>query len=107
MHGVNALARDREKVEARSPVLVRDRPSPLGPADNVTRTWESTSVNIRPRRELGSPDRPFTPPVDLLRRLGADGLLCAEVPADHGGLGWTSLDNGEFTAGAPASADRR
>jgi methoxymalonate biosynthesis protein len=47
-------------------------------------------------------DRTGLLPVDLLRRLGADGLLCAEVPAEHGGLGWTSLDNGEFTANTGA-----
>ncbi|WNV86280.1 acyl-CoA dehydrogenase family protein [Umezawaea sp. Da 62-37] len=46
----------------------------------------------------GEWDRAGALPVDLLRRLGADGLLCAEVPVEHGGLGWTSLDNGEFTA---------
>jgi methoxymalonate biosynthesis protein len=37
-------------------------------------------------------------PVGLLRTLGADGLLCAEVPVEHGGLGWSSLDNGALTA---------
>ncbi|MEU4895205.1 acyl-CoA dehydrogenase family protein [Streptomyces sp. NPDC044780] len=37
-------------------------------------------------------------PRDLLVRLGADGLLCAEVAAEHGGLGLGSRENGEFTA---------
>jgi alkylation response protein AidB-like acyl-CoA dehydrogenase len=37
-------------------------------------------------------------PLELLRGLGARGLLCAQVPAKHGGLGLSSLDNGEFTA---------
>ncbi|MBO1418211.1 acyl-CoA dehydrogenase family protein [Streptomyces sp. FH025] len=37
-------------------------------------------------------------PVDLLRTLGAKGLLCAQVPASHGGLGLSSRDNGELTA---------
>lgn len=37
-------------------------------------------------------------PVELLRKLGAEGLLCAEVPARFGGLGASSLANGEFTA---------
>jgi methoxymalonate biosynthesis protein len=37
-------------------------------------------------------------PVDLLHKLGARGLLCAQVPAAYGGLGASSLDNGEFTA---------
>ncbi|MCS7483503.1 acyl-CoA dehydrogenase family protein [Umezawaea endophytica] len=46
----------------------------------------------------GEWDRTGVLPVDLLRGLGADGLLCAEVPIEHGGLGWSSTDNGEFTA---------
>jgi methoxymalonate biosynthesis protein len=37
-------------------------------------------------------------PAELLRKLGAHGVLCAEVPASYGGLGATSHDNGEFTA---------
>ena len=37
-------------------------------------------------------------PVELLRKLGAQGVLCAEVPAAYGGLNATSHDNGEFTA---------
>jgi methoxymalonate biosynthesis protein len=37
-------------------------------------------------------------PVDLLRKLGAAGLLCAEVPAAFGGRGASSQDNGELTA---------
>ncbi|MFD7432744.1 acyl-CoA dehydrogenase family protein [Streptomyces sp. NPDC059818] len=37
-------------------------------------------------------------PVDLLRTLGARGLLCAQVPAAYGGLGLSSQDNGELTA---------
>jgi methoxymalonate biosynthesis protein len=37
-------------------------------------------------------------PVDLLRRLGAEGILCAQVPAAFGGLGASSHDNGELTA---------
>jgi methoxymalonate biosynthesis protein len=37
-------------------------------------------------------------PVDLLRKAGARGLLCAETPARFGGLGATSVSNGEFTA---------
>lgn len=39
-------------------------------------------------------------PLELLRKLGAHGLLCAQVPAAHGGRGWTSRDNGAFTAHA-------
>jgi methoxymalonate biosynthesis protein len=37
-------------------------------------------------------------PIDLLRKLGAKGTLCAEVPPAYGGLGASSRDNGEFTA---------
>lgn len=37
-------------------------------------------------------------PVDLLRKIGSKGILCAEVPAAYGGLGATSLENGELTA---------
>ena len=37
-------------------------------------------------------------PVDLLRKLGAEGILCAEVPAAFGGLGASSHDNGELAA---------
>jgi len=37
-------------------------------------------------------------PADLLRKLGAMGILCAEVPSKFGGLGASSLRNGELTA---------
>jgi alkylation response protein AidB-like acyl-CoA dehydrogenase len=37
-------------------------------------------------------------PIGLLRKLGADGVLCAQVPAAFGGLASSSLDNGELTA---------
>jgi alkylation response protein AidB-like acyl-CoA dehydrogenase len=37
-------------------------------------------------------------PVEMLRELGATGMLCAEVPASYGGLGAASGDNGELTA---------
>jgi len=37
-------------------------------------------------------------PLDLLRELGARGVLCAEVPAVYGGLGLPSQQNGELTA---------
>ncbi|MFF7652562.1 acyl-CoA dehydrogenase family protein [Streptomyces sp. NPDC007983] len=37
-------------------------------------------------------------PLELLRGLGAKGLLCAQVPEAHGGLGLTSRRNGELTA---------
>jgi alkylation response protein AidB-like acyl-CoA dehydrogenase len=37
-------------------------------------------------------------PVELLQKLSAKGILCAEVPAAYGGLGASSQDNGELTA---------
>jgi methoxymalonate biosynthesis protein len=37
-------------------------------------------------------------PVDLLRKLGARGALCAQTPARFGGLGASSISNGELTA---------
>jgi methoxymalonate biosynthesis protein len=37
-------------------------------------------------------------PAGLLRKLGAAGMLCAQVPAAFGGLGASSTDNGELTA---------
>lgn len=37
-------------------------------------------------------------PVDVVRGLGARGLLCPEVPARFGGLGLSSADAGELTA---------
>jgi methoxymalonate biosynthesis protein len=43
-------------------------------------------------------DRKGLLPVELLRKLGAAGHLCAEAPTRYGGLGWNSLRNGELTA---------
>jgi methoxymalonate biosynthesis protein len=43
-------------------------------------------------------DRAGAIPLDLVRQLGRKGILCPEVPAKFGGLGLTSLENGEFTA---------
>ncbi|MGH3930722.1 MAG: acyl-CoA dehydrogenase family protein [Pseudonocardiaceae bacterium] len=34
----------------------------------------------------------------VLRTLSARGVLCAQVPAEHGGLGLSSMDNGTLTA---------
>lgn len=47
-------------------------------------------------------------PVELLRDFGRRGLLCAQVPAEHGGLGLDSRASGEFTAmvGALCSSTR-
>jgi len=43
-------------------------------------------------------DRAMELPAGLLHKLGATGLLCAEVPAVFGGLGASSQHNGELTA---------
>lgn len=37
-------------------------------------------------------------PVDVLRDMGRSGLLCAQLSAEHGGLGLDSLANGRLTA---------
>jgi methoxymalonate biosynthesis protein len=37
-------------------------------------------------------------PLDVLRKIGEQGVLCAEMPTEYGGIGATSLENGEFTA---------
>lgn len=39
-------------------------------------------------------------PADLLRKAGGLGLLCAQVGTEHGGRGFGSRENGEFTAHA-------
>ncbi|UQI47376.1 acyl-CoA dehydrogenase family protein [Streptomyces sp. HU2014] len=43
-------------------------------------------------------DRTGRIPLDTLRGLGAKGLLCAQAPAAHGGLAFSSRRNGELTA---------
>ncbi|MFE9663284.1 acyl-CoA dehydrogenase family protein [Streptomyces sp. NPDC005955] len=43
-------------------------------------------------------DRTGELPREMLRKLGAGGLLCPVVPAEDGGLGWSSARDGEFTA---------
>ncbi|KIF73261.1 acyl-CoA dehydrogenase [Streptomyces sp. 150FB] len=43
-------------------------------------------------------DRTGLIPVELLRKMSADGRLCAMVAQEHGGLGLSSAANGEFTA---------
>jgi methoxymalonate biosynthesis protein len=43
-------------------------------------------------------DRHGLLPRELLRKLGAGGVLCAEVAPAHGGLGLSSQHNGELTA---------
>jgi methoxymalonate biosynthesis protein len=48
--------------------------------------------------QAGAWDNAGELPVELLRKLGAAGVLCAEVPATYGGLNATSRENGELTA---------
>ncbi|WP_428933751.1 acyl-CoA dehydrogenase family protein [Streptomyces sp. ACT015] len=43
-------------------------------------------------------DRAGRLPEDVVRELAATGRLAAQIPARHGGLGWSSADGGEFTA---------
>ncbi|MER7167594.1 acyl-CoA dehydrogenase family protein [Micromonospora sp. NPDC000207] len=43
-------------------------------------------------------DRAGRLPEEVVRKLGAAGLLAAQIPTAHGGPGWSSLDNGVFTA---------
>ncbi|MEU8825672.1 acyl-CoA dehydrogenase family protein [Streptomyces sp. NPDC048636] len=43
-------------------------------------------------------DRTGLLPVDLLRKLGSDGRLCAQVPVGYGGWGLNSASNGAYTA---------
>lgn len=74
--------------------LVPDQgPGPVHDLD-VLRVLVTDLVGDRP----GDWDRQGRLPLDLVRRLGALGLLCAQVPARFGGLGLSSLDNGELTA---------
>ncbi|MFE2726864.1 acyl-CoA dehydrogenase family protein [Kitasatospora sp. NPDC059327] len=37
-------------------------------------------------------------PLEVLRTLGAEGALCAEVPSAYGGAGLSGLENGELTS---------
>ena len=41
-------------------------------------------------------------PAEVVATLAGKGVLCAEVPAGHGGLGLSSVDNGELTAAVGA-----
>lgn len=41
-------------------------------------------------------------PGEVIATLAGKGVLCAEVPARHGGLGLSSMDNGELTAAVGA-----
>jgi methoxymalonate biosynthesis protein len=43
-------------------------------------------------------DRSRVLPAEILRKLGSDGLLCPQLPAQYGGRGLTSTEAGAFTA---------
>jgi alkylation response protein AidB-like acyl-CoA dehydrogenase len=43
-------------------------------------------------------DRAGMLPIEILRKLAGEGLLCPEVPAQYGGLGLSSTETGAFTA---------
>ncbi len=48
--------------------------------------------------QAGEWDRAGRIPREVLDELGRSGLLCAQVPAGHGGAGLVSLENGSLTA---------
>jgi methoxymalonate biosynthesis protein len=48
--------------------------------------------------QAGGWDRAGHLPEDVIAGLGGKGLLCPQVPAVYGGLAFTSLESGEFTA---------
>ncbi|ASW54766.1 acyl-CoA dehydrogenase family protein [Plantactinospora sp. KBS50] len=48
----------------------------------------------------GEWDRAGRVPVEIVTQLAAGGVLCAQLPAEFGGLGLTSGENGELTAHA-------
>lgn len=57
-----------------------------------------TSVGLRVGDRAGEWDRAGLLPPDLLRELGAEGRLCAEVPEQYGGWGLSSILSGAYTA---------
>ncbi|MFJ5920984.1 acyl-CoA dehydrogenase family protein [Kitasatospora sp. NPDC092948] len=57
-----------------------------------------TDVTLRVGDLAAEWDRTGLIPRDLLRELGAEGRLCAEVPAQYGGWGLGSTDSGAYTA---------
>ncbi|WP_344331396.1 acyl-CoA dehydrogenase family protein, partial [Kitasatospora putterlickiae] len=57
-----------------------------------------TSVTLRVGDLAGEWDRTGLIPPALLRELGAEGRLCAEVPEQYGGWGLSSTDSGAYTA---------
>ncbi|MGW7580990.1 acyl-CoA dehydrogenase family protein [Kitasatospora sp. NPDC054768] len=58
----------------------------------------TTSVTLRVGDRAGEWDRTGLIPLDLLRELGAEGRLCAEVPEQYGGWGLSSMRSGAYTA---------
>ncbi|MFE3938519.1 acyl-CoA dehydrogenase family protein, partial [Streptomyces goshikiensis] len=56
------------------------------------------SVAMRVGDRAAEWDRSGLLPLDLLRELGAEGRLCAEVPEQYGGWGLNSMRSGAYTA---------
>ncbi|MFI9360989.1 acyl-CoA dehydrogenase family protein [Kitasatospora sp. NPDC053057] len=48
--------------------------------------------------QAGDWDRAGRIPEELVRQLGGKGVLCAQVPAEYGGMGLSAEENGELTA---------
>ncbi|MFC8725400.1 acyl-CoA dehydrogenase family protein [Streptomyces bacillaris] len=59
-----------------------------------------SSLTLRVGDLAGEWDRTGLIPPELLRDLGAEGRLCAEVPEQYGGWGLSSLHSGAYTAHA-------
>jgi methoxymalonate biosynthesis protein len=59
---------------------------------------ERATVRRLVAQDAGAWDLAGEIPREVLRKIGAAGALCAEVPEKHGGLGVGSRDSGEFTA---------
>lgn len=57
-----------------------------------------TAVTLRVGGLAAEWDRTGLIPLDLLRELGAEGRLCAEVPEQYGGWGLSSTHSGAYTA---------
>lgn len=80
-----------------TPVTVPDTtPDAAGPSDGLVEACALLTSVVEGRAE--SWDLEGRLPEELLRDLGARGLLSAQVPAKYGGLGFDSLRNGELTA---------
>ena len=64
----------------------------------VAATTPADTVTDLVADQAGNWDLAGAIPVDVLRRLGAAGVLCGQVPGEFGGLGLSALDDGQLTA---------